>query len=264
MKSKPSIGAVIPCLDKRGGVRHFLEVGNELVKRGYTYTIFTPPEAQNCTWFDFKGKIADWRYEIKADIIIVGDPQLLPAISQMQGKIFVWVLASGPYKEMYAPYYGNYPFILINRWFLKDYPDAYLCELGVNTTHFKPRIRNVLFYSGGERGLHKQGHIIHRALSDLKNINLIELKDLDNDELAEAYRNGDYFVSWEMEGGFSNTSAEALASGITVVTNGNNCEPFIDKVIVVKDEKKLREFFEDPMKDNTWEKSVDNLLKIIL
>ena len=92
------------------------------------------------------------------------------------------------------------------------------------------------------------------------------LKNLNNDELAEAYRNGDYFVSWEKEGGFSNTSAEALASGLPVVTNGNNCEPFIDKVIVVKS---LREFFTSPsflspMADNTWEKTVDNLLKIIL
>ena len=121
-----------------------------------------------------------------------------------------------------------------------------------------------MFYSGGERGLHKQGHIIHKALNDIPNVELIELKNLKNDELAEAYRSGDYFVSWEMEGGFSNTSAEAIASGLPVVTNGNNCEPFIDKVIVVKDEKKLREFFEDPMKNNTWKETVDNLLKIIL
>ena len=266
MKLKPTIGAVLPCLDKRGGIRHFLEVGNELVKRKFNYTIFTPPEGQKQNWFDFKGKIADWRYGIKADILLVGDPQLLPATPQMQGKIFVWVLASGPYKEMYDEYYGKYPFILINRWFLKDYPLASLCELGVNTSHFKPRKRKVLFYSGGERGLHKQGHIIHRALSDLRNIELIELKNLNNDELAEAYRNGDYFVSWEKEGGFSNTSAEALASGLPVVTNGNNCEPFIDKVIVAKS---LREFFTSPsflspMADNTWEKTVDNLLKIIL
>lgn len=263
-KQKKTIGAVLPCLDMRGGVRHFLEVGNELVKRGYDYTIFTPPEHQFQNWFDYRGKIKDWRYGVKADIVLVGDPQLLPATDKMEGKIFVWVLASGPYKEMYDPYYGKFPFILINRWFLKDYPLAHLCELGVNTEHFKLKKRRVLFYSGGERGLHKQGHVIYRALSDINNVELIELKNLNNKELAEAYRNGDYFVSWEMEGGFSNTSAEALACGLTVVSNGNNCEPFIDKVVVVKDEKKLREFFENPMKNNTWKKTVDNLLKIIL
>lgn len=264
MKSKPTIGAVLPCLDKRGGVRHFLEVGNELIRRGYDYTVFTPPEHQTQDWFDYKGKIADWRYGIKADKILVGDPLLFPAITKMCGEVFIWVLGSGPYKEMYDPYYGKYPFILINRWFLKDYPKAHLCELGVNTKHFKPKKRKVLFYSGGERGLHKQGHIIYNALKDIKNIELIELANLDNKKLAEAYRNGDYFVSWEMEGGFSNTSAEALASGLPVVTNGNNCEPFIDKVVVVEDEEALRSFFKDPMKENTWEKTVDNLLKIIL
>ena len=67
-----------------------------------------------------------------------------------------------------------------------------------------------------------------------------------------------------MEGGFAGTVAEALACGLPVVTNGNCCAPFIDKVIVVKDEEALRSFFEDPMKDFTWEKTVDNLLKIIL
>ena len=107
MKSKPTIGAVLPCLDKRGGVRHFLEVGNELIKRGYDYTIFTPPESQSQDWFDFKGKIADWRYGIKADILLVGDPQLLPATPKMKGKIFVWVLASGPYKKCMMNITGN-------------------------------------------------------------------------------------------------------------------------------------------------------------
>ena len=53
---KKTIGAVVPCLDKRGGIRHFLEIGNELVKRGFNYTLFTPPEAQKCAWFDFKGE----------------------------------------------------------------------------------------------------------------------------------------------------------------------------------------------------------------
>lgn len=259
MEKKPTIGAVVPNLDKRGGVRHFLEIGNVLVSRGYDYTIFSDDTSQD--WFDYKGKIADWRYGITADILLVGDPQLLPAADKMEGKIFVWVLASGPYKEMYEPYRGKFPFILINRWFLKDYPEGKLCELGVNTEHFKPKKRRVLFYSGGARGLHKQGHIIHEQLGYLPDIELVELKDLNNDELAEAYHTGDYFVSWEMEGGFSNTAAEALASGLPVVTNGNNCEPFLDKVIVVNN---LRDFFTNPMKDNTWEKTVDNLLKIIL
>ncbi len=256
---KPTIGAVVPVLDKRGGVRHFLEIGNILVDRGYDYTIFSDVTKQ--TWFPFKGKIADWRYGIKADILIVGDPQLLPITNKMEGKIFVWVLASGPYKEMYEPYRGKFPFILINRWFLKDYPEGFLCELGVNTKHFWPKKRRVLFYSGGARGLHKQGHIIYEQLGNLPGIELIELADLDNNTLASMYRIGDYFVAWEMEGGFSNTAAEALASGLPVVTNGNNCEPFLDRVIVVKS---LRDFFTDPMKDNTWDKTVDTLLKIIL
>lgn len=257
--NRPTIAAVVPVLDKRGGIRHFLEIGNVLVDRGYDYTVFS--ETTVLDWFDFKGKIVNWRQGIKADIIMIGDPQILPATELMDGKIFVWVFASGPYKEMYDKYYGKFPFIANNRWFLKDYPNAFLCEGGINTKHFKPKKRRVLFYSGGERGLHKQGHIIYEQLGNLSDIELVELKDLNNDQLAEAYHTGDCFVAWEMEGGFSNTAAEAIASGLPVVTNGNNCEPFLDKVIVVKN---LREFFTDPMKENTWEKTVDELLKIIL
>jgi glycosyltransferase involved in cell wall biosynthesis len=259
MDKKPTIAAVVPVLEKRGGVRHFLEIGNVLVDRGYDYTIFSDQTKQD--WFKYNGKIADWRYGIAADIVIVGDPHLLEVVDKMEGRIFVWVLASGLYKDLYDPYYGKFPFILINRWFFKDYPEAYLCELGVNTKHFKPKRRRVLFYSGGDRGLHKQGHIIHEQLDGLPEVELVELKDLNNDQLAEAYHTGDYFVAWEMDGGFSNTAAEALASGIPVVTNGNNCEPFMDRVILVDN---LREFFTDPMKHNTWESTVDNLLKIIL
>lgn len=263
MKPKPTIGAVVPVLEKRGGVRHFLEIGNVLTRRGFDYTVFTDDPAEKLDWFKFDGKISDWRYGIKADILLVGDPQLLPIAHKMQGEIYVWIIAAGPYKKMYEAYVKQYPLLLINRWFLKDYPNGHVVELGVNTVHFTPKKRRVLFYSGGARGLHKQGHIIHDALRDLDSVELVELKDLDNDQLAEAYRSGDYFVAWEMEGGFSNTAAEALASGLPVVTNGNNCEPFLDRCIVVKDRFALRRFFQDPMGDQTWEKTVDELLKVI-
>jgi hypothetical protein len=251
---------VVPVLAKRGGVRHFLEIGNVLVDRGYDYTIFTDDPAEKLDWFEFRGKIADWRYGIGADILLVGDPQLLPAIDKMSGKIYVWVLATGPYREMYEPYRHKFPFLLINRWFLREYPEGIVVELGVNTKHFFPKKRTVLYWDGG---LHKQAHIVKRALEGIKSVSLVELKDLDNDQLAKRYRTADYLVSWEMEGGFSNTAAEALASGITVVTNGNNVDPFIDKCVVLKNEIELRRFFEDPMGDHTWEKTVDNLLNII-
>jgi len=64
-------------------------------------------------------------------------------------------------------------------------------------------------------------------------------------------------------------AAEALASGLTVVTNGANCEPFIKRTIVVRD---LRGFFSNPknrqirksysMKDFSWEAVSDKLLEI--
>lgn len=260
---KPTIGAVVPVLDKRGGVRRFLEVGNILVDRGYDYTVFTNEgEANKLDWFNFNGKLADWRYGVKADKLIIGDPGLLPHTDKMEGQKFVWVIAGGEYKNMYLPYYGKFPFMVNNRHFLKDYPEAFLCEGGIDTKHFISKKRRILFYSGGAMGLSKQGHVIHEQLSGIPGIELVELKGLSNDELVRAYHSGDYFVSWEVKDwGYSNTSAEALACGLPVVTNGNNCEPFLDKVIVVKN---LREFFTNPVGHVSWEIVVDSLLKIIL
>lgn len=222
--------------------------------------MFTDDPAEKLDWFDFKGKIADWRYGIEADILLVGDPHLLPVVKKMRGEIYVWVLATGPYREMYQPYRHRFPFLLINRWFLLEYPEGLVVELGVNTEHFYPKHRKVLFYNGG---LHKQGHLIYETLKDVESIDLVELKDLNNDQLAEMYRSADYLVAWEMEGGFSNTAAEALASGITVVTNGNNVDPFKEKCIVVNNLNELRVFFENPMIGHTWEKTADDLLQII-
>lgn len=260
---KPTISAVVPCLEKRGGIRQFLEIGNILVDRGYDYTIFTDDPPNILDWFNFKGKIVDWRNGIKADKILIGDPQILPATDQMEGEIFMWVIAGiGPYKEMYAPYRGKFKTLVNGRYYLKDYPEASLCELGVDTKHFTPKKRRVLYYSG--RSAQKQVHIIERALSNIDSVELFELKGLGNDELVQAYHSGDFFVAWQMEGGFAGMVAEALACGLPVVTNGNCCAPFIEKVIVVNTEQELRDFFENPMKDFTWEKTVDNLLKIIL
>lgn len=260
--TKLHIAAVVPNLDKRGGVRRFLELGNELVALGHQYTIFTEAGCkENFNWFPFKGEIKNWQIdEIKADYILIGDPQLLPVTDKMKGKIFVIVIAGGPYKEMYRQYYLHFEFIVNNGMFLVDYPFAHVWEFGVNTNHFKPKHRKVLFYGGDGAPQHKQRDIILKELSDVPGIELIELKNLNNDELIRAYHDADYFVSWELPGGWSNTSAEAIACGIPVVSNGNNCEPFFNRVIIVDS---LRDFFSSPMKEFGWERAAEKLITIL-
>lgn len=252
---KMKIGAILPHLGIYGGVRHFLEIGNIFIGRGMDYTIFSN-QGQECDWFKCNFPIKNWD-KIEADYIMIGDPPSFKVLPKVKGKIFVYAFAGGHFLKGYQTVYGKYPFILNNRVFSKYFPDSHLIEGGVNTEWFKPKKRKVLFYDDPRPC--KGSTYIKEQLSGLDNIELVGLKELNNTEIAKAYRKGDYFVSWESREGWSNPSAEAIASGLTVVTNGVNCEPFSDIVITVEN---LREFFADPMKEFSWERVVDKLLEV--
>lgn len=268
-----TVGAILPHLQQFGGVRRFLEIGNVFAKRGIPYTIFTKQD-RKCEWFPFKGSVKDWS-NITADRILLGDAGSFGLLPRIRGKVYIYVIAGGMYIKMYKKVYGRYPFITNNRVFLKYFPKAHLVEGGVNIHHFKPirpvRISDkvrVLYYNGP--GPHKNAGYIRKQLNNINGVKLIGLRGLNNAELVRMYQSGDFFVAWESREGWSNTAAEALASGLTVVTNGLNCEPFINRVIKVKN---LRTFFSDSnnrkirkrcsMKKFSWEGVVDQLLKIL-
>jgi len=246
---KYSIGAIVPHLKCFGGIRRFLEIGNEFVSRGYNYTIFSGAE-QSCNWFKFNGSIKSWE-SIKADMVLVGDPPSFKVLPKTTAKqIFIYVIGGEDYFDQYQQVYNKYPFILNNKRLLQKFPNAeYVVEGGVNTKTFIPKKPKVLYYP-------RHSHI-EKEIGDL--VELIPMENLDNEQLKEVYHQADYFVSWEERGAWSNTSAEAVASGLTVITNGRNCEPFIDKVIKVKN---LRDFFASPMKEFDWEIVVDKLVNI--
>jgi len=249
------VGAILPHLRNYGGVKRFLEVGNVFIKRGVEYTIFVGQRSE-CEWFDFRGRVENWS-DIEADYILIGDTPSFKILPTVKGRIFIYVIAGGHFLDGYKRMYGKYSFIVNNRVFLKYFPNSFLIEGGINTVQFFPKKRKVLFYDT-DRTM-KGATYIKSQLGDLKNIELIGLKDLSNSQIAEAYRKGDIYVAWENREGWSNMAVEALRSGLAVVTNGIGCEPFMDKVIQVKD---LRKFFENPMGEFSWEIVVDKLMKI--
>ncbi len=264
------VGAILPHIQCFGGVRRFLEIGNVMVDRGLDYTIYARKE-RVCNWFDYKGEIANCS-NIEADFVMASYPPDFKLLSRVKGKIFIYVLAGGMYIDMYKEMYGIYPFILNNRVFKKWFPESHLVEGAVNVDKFTPKFRlfpnkprKVLYFDKKSKG----SEHIRRELSTIEGIKLIGLRDLNDEELVGAYQSSDFFVSWETRPGWSNTAAEALASGLTVITSGINCEPFIDKVIVVDN---LTTFFSNPenlnlkkreqMKEFSWEETVDRLLEI--
>lgn len=271
------IGAVLPHLASFGGIRRFLEIGNEFIRRGIPYTVFSA-KGTKCSWFDFKGEIKSWS-DIKADCILIAHPpnfRVLPKVRKQypKTKIFIYVVAGRGFLKGYKAVYGKYPFIINNRVFLKYFPKAHLIEGGVNIHHFKPtrpvtasdKVK-VLYYRSRRRC--KGSNYIRRQLTGIDGVELTGLRGLNNRELVRRYQNADFFIGWEAREGWPNTIAEALASGLTVVTNGFNCEPFMDKVIRTKD---LRGFFSSPkhrkirkrcsMAEFSWEIVVNKLLGV--
>lgn len=266
------VGAILPHLDQYGGVRRFLEIGNCFIEKKINYTVFAS-SGNRCNWFDYKGSIRDWS-KIHADYILIADPPSFRVLPKVKGKIFICVIAGGHFLRMYKGIYEKYPFIVNNRIFLKYFPKAHLVEGGVNIHHFKPMRRaaisdkvEVLYYDSPR--MCKGSNYIRTQLAGIDGVKLVGLRDLNNKKLIRAYQNGDFLVAWESREGWCNVAAEAAASGLTVVTNGVNCEPFRDRVIIVKD---LRKFFSDPhnrkirkrgsMEEFSWEKVTDQLLKL--
>jgi len=49
------IAALLPHLEVFGGVRRYLEIGNELQRRRYRFVLFHP-DGGRPDWFDFKGE----------------------------------------------------------------------------------------------------------------------------------------------------------------------------------------------------------------
>lgn len=270
------VGAVLPHLQQFGGVRRFLEIGNVFIDRGIGYTIFARKSGR-CKWFKFNGQIRDCS-EIKADNIIFSYPPDFKLMPRAKGRIFIYVNAGGKYIPGYKTVYGKYPFIINNRVFKKYFPESHLIEGGVNIHRFRPSEKprfpsqkvRVLYYDA--KGPHKGSDFIRHQLSGIRGIELVPLRGMSDEKLPQAYHSCDFFVSWESRKGWPNTAVEALASGLTVVSRGFNCEAFIDKIIKVPDARHLRQFFQRAdlrtkrkirgMDEFSWESVVNKLINV--
>ena len=251
-----TIAIILPHLKRFGGVRRFIELGNEFIKAGHHTTIYAG-NTKGCV-FQFNGDIKSWDEDINTDIVLCGDTSNWKSFRELKastGKKFIYIIASAKnYVSRYKEALEYATPIVNNKKFLTEFPNAEIAEGGISD-YWKSKTLNVLYH--GRKGVH-----IEEQLADLASsgrITLMPLSGLDDNDLLTEYRKADYFVAWETSGGWNNMAAEAIASGVPVVTNGFNCEPFIDRCIVVKD---LKEFFLDPMKEFRYSITASTLLEI--
>lgn len=280
------IAVILPHLDSNGGVRRFLEIGNILIDRGYEYIIYKHDliERQNnafvssstlhrpllkVDWFDYRGPIKYLDGHYQSDITMCGDPYAIPLLNKFSGKKYVYMISDGTFLSPYLKYIGdpNIHWILNNPRFLEHMDGAAgpydLVYGGVNTNLFKLNRKFKVGIYGRIPIINdidiKGTQALSEALAEHPNVDLIGFRDLSNTELPEAYRDLDYFVVWEQQGGWSNMAAEALACGTPVITNGINCEPFINRCIQFSSISEVVEFFNNPMQEFSWENVVDKL-----
>lgn len=252
-----TIAAILPHLLHNGGVRRFIELGNAFIENGHPFIIYVPKGFRSDWSWDFKGEVREISGFIRADVVITGDTSDLKSLKALDmakaGQKYIYVIVGGSYHPIYRQFYKKYPFILNNRVFLKHYQEkCYLVEGGVSNFWKREKKIKVGFQARKDFG-------ITEALSGLDNLELVPFRNLNDKELMKAYHSVDFVVVWENREGWCNTAIEALRCGKPVVTNGVNCEPFIDKCIVVKD---LKKFFE-PISDSfLYRENAIKLLKI--
>jgi hypothetical protein len=244
------IATLLPHVKCFGGVRRFIELGNVLTDQGHDFKIASAnPQWEG--WMEKRFPIVSLDDNLVADHIWSGHATdgffRLTFSSRFQGKRWMWIIASSDaYTSAYVRGIHNYAWsgaFANNGKFQSRYEklpiDLHVVQGGINTDFFRTKKFKVGYYNARGRG-HKNTEYIESSCKGLEHVELVPISGLFNEDLMRAYQSLDYLVSWEAHGGWCNTAAEALSCGVSIVTNGVNCEPFIEHVTVVKD---LRQYF---------------------
>jgi len=98
------IAALLPHVDVFGGVRRYLEIGNELAQKGHAFVLFTP-KGEKPQWLEFIGfsKPFDVLESENFDIGLCSEYSILPWFERLKAKAkFFYFLLEGHKKEKEA------------------------------------------------------------------------------------------------------------------------------------------------------------------
>lgn len=260
------IAAVLPHVEIFGGVRRYIEIGNEFVKRGHAYTLFhpegTPPE-----WLKFVGRVRAFSSleEESFDVALCSEYSVLSEFERIRARVkFFYFLLPGHKKERDVVRSG-YFFLGNSLGMCRRIEKKYrvLCFRatgGVNPDIFYPVERQkksdrfrILSYgrlSRRRKGIQHVLRAVEKLHRKFPHIQLLlfdsrvgeEKKDprkviktdvpyeffwnLPQEKMAWLYSQADVFVSAERRAGWSNTAAEAMACGIPVVCTPSGTQDF--------------------------------------
>jgi glycosyltransferase involved in cell wall biosynthesis len=251
------IAAILPHVEVFGGVRRYLEIGNVLTNRGYSFVLFHP-EGTKPDWLDFKGIIKPFSSigEESFDIGLCSEYSVLPYFEELRARLkFFYFLLEGHKQERDVIKRG-YIFLGNSEGMCRGLERKYkiFCYRapgGVNPSVFYPmkkeekrdefrilcygrvyiRRKCIRYVIRAVEGLYKEFSGLKLVFFDslvgkerrdprpmIKTAVPHEFHlNLPQSRMAWLYSQADIFVSGEMRAGWSNTTAEAMACKIPVV-----------------------------------------------
>jgi glycosyltransferase involved in cell wall biosynthesis len=260
------IAALLPHVQVFGGVRRYLELGNQFVRRGHEFTLFTP-SGEPPDWLPFEGRMRpfDALGEESFDVGLCSEYSILDRYAGLRAsrKYFYFVL-EGHKREREAARSGLRLLAnsegLVRRIERKYGVPCLAAPGGVNPDVFHPLSDHplhdgftILSYGRihkrrkGIRHILKAAGGLSRRYPDLRLVlfdtlvgddrrdprPLVKTRlpfefhmNLPQDGMAWLYSRADLFVSAELRAGWSNITAEAMACGLPVVCTPSGTRDF--------------------------------------
>jgi len=262
------IAALLPHVQVFGGVRRYIELGNEFVRKGHAFTLFHPAGTRP-DWLEFLGETRPFSALDGGsfDVAMCGEYSILPYfdLAPAKDKYFYFVLEGHKLEREVAR--RPYRFLGNSEGICRRLERKYGLQVtrapgGVNPEIFHPlehpeprETFNVLCY--GRIYKRRKGiPIVIRAVEGLArlhpNVKLVffdspvgeDLRDprpliktrvrhdfhlnLPQDKMAWLFGQADVFVTAEWRAGWANTAAEAMACGVPVVCTPSGSSDFAE------------------------------------
>ena len=264
--SQMKIAALLPHVEVFGGVRRYLEMGNEFSRRGHQYVLFHP-EGNTPDWLEFKGAAVPFSSlgEESFDVGLCSEYSILPYFEKLKARVKFFYFVLEGHKQEKEVVKRDYLFLgnsegICRRIEKKYGVSCFRAPGGVNTGIFRPVQREagtdefrILCYGR----IYKKRKGVQRVIRAVKGLRkkypriklvlfdslvgrdqrdprpMIKTRvphefhlDIPQDRMAWLYSQADIFVSGERRAGWSNTAAEAMACRVPVVCTRSGTRDF--------------------------------------
>lgn len=260
------VAAILPHVEVFGGIRRYIEIGNEFSKRGYHFVLYHP-DGNKPEWLNFEGVTKPFASlgEESYDIGFCSEYSILPFFEKLNARAKYFYFLLEGHKQENDVIKKSYFFIGNSEGICRRIEKKYKVSCmkaagGVNPEFFYPVKREngegelrMLSYGRIYRkrkgiksviraveGLYKRFPSIRLVLFDSlvgedrrDPRQMIQTRvpyefylNLPQSKMAWLYSQADIFVSGERRAGWSNTTAEAMACRIPVVCTRSGTRDF--------------------------------------